>query len=220
MLDVRDVRDLKLKARELRDKQDLDGAAKLLEEAIRLLSDEASQRGGLEAGANGNEVSMGVREIAIQLADCWGSLGGIRRRQGRIEEAIAAYQQGRSLEANKFLRISNTYNHLQWIIACILADAQKLRSRQLDADLEGVKDTLWNQVYANRVQDPWAYADLGLVQLLLGDDELAKISGKNLPCMLQGTPRLPKGVHSAASEGRESKSEPKLVTFLVTSGCF
>jgi hypothetical protein len=57
-------------------------------------------------------------------------------------------------------------------------------------------------------------------ELLLRNGKFAEVPLKNLPCMLQGSPGLPRRTHNPAQESRKVKNVPKLVTVLVIFDCF
>jgi tetratricopeptide (TPR) repeat protein len=160
------VDDLKVRSRRLRDRQRLDRAADAMRDAIKILEDERARR-IVSASSGGEPAPQDVRELSVQLADCYGSLGGILRRDGKLQDALEFYRKGKELEQDEAYRINNTYNQLQWLILRILLAPQ---FDQLTRDeLQKVLQTLRRQIATDRQQDPWAYSDVGLLCTLLGD---------------------------------------------------
>lgn len=182
---LRRARDMKRRSRTLRDQGDYPGAEDLLQQAIATLSE------ALNSAANqlppGVPASPDVREVAAELADCWGSLGGVRRRHAealrreqRFEEAaepynatIQAYEQGLTLEQDDRFRIANSYNLVQRVVVPVLTSPDSLADDELQARLRDIASSIDRQIATTRVGDPWAYSDLGLVQLLAGDEATA-----------------------------------------------
>jgi len=178
---LRKADDLKRRSRTMRDQGNYGAAEDLLREAISLLNDPI--RLSLEL-PSGIPASAEVREMATQLADCWGSLGGVLRRKaddfqnaGKNNEsslslrvALTAYQNGATLEQNDQLRIANLYNLIQQIIVSILASPEVLTSTRIRNDLQNAQKLIDRQIATSRCGDPWAYSDLGLVELLIGDE--------------------------------------------------
>ena len=109
-----------------------------------------------------------MRDLATQLADCLGMLGGNYRRQGRWKEAQAAFERGRVYEESPSLEVMSSYNLVNAITLPIESDAQAW-----DAQLpfiEKAVSAVSRQVRGERRSDRWAWADLAQCQLLLGDE--------------------------------------------------
>lgn len=182
---LRRARDLKRRSRTLRDEGDYPGAEDLLQRAIATL-DEALSSATHQLPA-GVPSAPDVREVAAELADCWGSLGGVRRRHAealrreqrfeeadeRCDAAIQAYEQGLVLEQDDRFRIANSYNLVQRAVVPVLMLPESRVGDELQARLRDIASSIDRQIATTRVGDPWAYSDLGLVQLLAGDEAKA-----------------------------------------------
>ncbi len=161
---LRETDDLKRRSRRARDSADLASAAELLRNAIRLLEPHVDVK-----SMNARELaSPDLRQLAAQLADCYGSLGGILRRQQEYKAAIKAYQKGKAIEQTEAFRISNSYNQVQFLVLTILREPASIGS--LDRELESAIHALRRQIITTRTEDPWAYSDLGLLYALSGDE--------------------------------------------------
>jgi hypothetical protein len=176
------IRGLKTEAKNRRDRglRDYARAVALLEEAIRI---------GAE-GLDHTNVSEVQSQLANELADCHGLVGGIQRRwaeDGPAEErnehlraSIRAYDTGYKFESDPRYGIVNSYNLLNRLISRLLLRPDLLSIRQpvdlgpdietLDVrqELERAAETIREQLAGARRGDYWALADLALVQLLLG----------------------------------------------------
>lgn len=108
-----------------------------------------------------------ARAIAAQLADCYGSLGGISRRQQDYEAALNWYSLGKDLEENREYRVQSTYNRVQWLVLKSLLD------KKLPPDLQRIQDAVIARITNGR-RDPWVFADLGLLATLNGDERAAR----------------------------------------------
>lgn len=169
---LREAENLKRRSRRLRDEHDHEGAADALNKAIGLLDSELER---LKESPDSLMDAPGedVRLLADQLADCWGSLGGIRRRQNRLTEALAAYASGRELERR--YHVASTYNQIQWLILRILSSDNPLATlTEMHGDLVQAEEALRRQIATARREDPWAWCDLGLLRVLKGQEAEAK----------------------------------------------
>jgi tetratricopeptide (TPR) repeat protein len=180
---LRKARDLKRRSRASRDADDYPKAEALLKQAIDPLSEELSSAvAQLPAGV---PAPPDVRELATELADCWGSLGGIWRRQAdalrqewrsaeakaAYSAAIDAYERGLVLERDDRFRIANSYNLVQRAVVPALAEIES--PDDLKPKLREIALSIDRQIETSRVDDPWAYSDRGLVELLAGDEAKA-----------------------------------------------
>jgi tetratricopeptide (TPR) repeat protein len=179
---LREVRDLKRRSRTLRDQGDYESAGKLLRKAISLLDDPV--RSSEQNLSPGIPAPAEVRDMATELADCWGSLGGVLRRKAdeclrigkeaesssTLRDAITAYKNGANLEQNDYFRIANTYNLIQVVIISILTSPDLLTSDEIKNQLRNAQRIIDRQIATSRSRDQWAYSDLGLVELLIGDE--------------------------------------------------
>lgn len=182
---LRRARDLKRRSRTLRDQGDYPGAEDLLTQAITLLGEaviSAQQKLPTSMPAPPD-----VRELATELADCWGSLGGVRRRHAdalrrndqpdqadRIyRAALEAYDKGMALEQDDLFRIADSYNLVQSAVVPVLTSPELLGNHQFQLKLREIALSIDRQIATARPEDPWAYSDLGLVQLLSGEEATA-----------------------------------------------
>lgn len=163
---LREVESLKRQSRRLRDAEKLEPAAEELQLAIQLIEPQVGIYGASE-GAGGN-VSQNLRDLALQLADCYGSLAGIRRRQKDFEAARDLYGKGRKLEQDKDYGINSTYNQVQWLIIRILIDPGLITDKDADFQKE-IRQVLgvFDEQIRKNPQDPWLRSDKGLLQTLM-----------------------------------------------------
>jgi tetratricopeptide (TPR) repeat protein len=130
----------------------------ILGEAISLLVGELKS---VEEGIGNDELSS---TRAHELADCYGMLGGVCRREENFGEAVKWYDKGRDYEKNKSYDIQNSYNMTNSVAVRILQDAKSLEAQKGEID-ETIK-ILEHQVHGPRRDQSWAWADLGLLYLL------------------------------------------------------
>jgi tetratricopeptide (TPR) repeat protein len=133
-----------------------------------------------------------ILSIYSELADCYGIQGGIYRRWSIslnntldekslcMRDSYLSYEKGAEIEEMIGKEIPNSYNSLNKIISHILYSPTLLSSPSNDSyeykkikfDLEKLKDKVEKQVSTpDRSNDMWAWADLGLINLLLLEDK-------------------------------------------------
>jgi hypothetical protein len=176
------IRDLKTKAKNRRDLGRYDGAEKILkDEAIPLLEEELSATDRAEWKA----------QLASELADCFGILGGSYRRWGLeskteqerilyLRKSVGAYQQGYELENNPEYHIVNSYNLVNRLVSYILLEPHSSSEASppekaggdfivfdVKQELKKAEAIIREQLNDKRRGDIWALADLALVSLLL-----------------------------------------------------
>jgi len=169
---LRDVDSLKRRSRRLRDDGDLAAAAEAITTAINLLEPEVDRRRReVDPGDEAAPALGELRDLAAQLADLYGSRGGIRRRGGLYEEALKSYARGRELEKSEIYRIDNTYNQVQWLTLQILQHPEQIEQHDPDllAEIDSTLRVLETQLLTTRFGDPWALSDLGLLKMLKND---------------------------------------------------
>jgi hypothetical protein len=149
-----------------------------MEEAVEYLRALGEADPGSTAPASDAEM-----ELAEQLADCWGMLGGVHRAAGDLERAIESYDAGFVFEGSRRFGILNTYNRVNRLVVRVLRapglldasappvpDLPEARGRtMLDLLLE-TRDEIRRQLGAGRKDRAWALADLMLVSVLGGED--------------------------------------------------
>lgn len=155
----------KEEAKDHRDSGDIAAAVRVLEGTVKAL-DASPLAAGLEAATEPNKP---MRDLAAQLADCLGMLGGNYRRQGRLKEAQAAFERGRIYEESPSLELMSSYNLVNAITLPIESDAQAWEAQR--PFLEKAVSVLSRQLRGERRSDRWAWADLAQCQLLLGDED-------------------------------------------------
>jgi tetratricopeptide (TPR) repeat protein len=108
-------------------------------------------------------------EIAEQIANYYGMMGGQFRRDGEIENAIAAYDKGLKYEANPLYQISNSYCLTNSIILRIIQRGKI--DNEISRKIQDALSIINEQVLGIRKDDWWARADLGLLYLLNNDQK-------------------------------------------------
>jgi hypothetical protein len=110
------------------------------------------------------------KEIAQQLADYWGRLGGMYRRRAMAAEGIEAYGRGKELERE--YKLDESYNRTNWIVLKLLDDPAQLEALQPEIDETTL--LIAAQVRGPRRDEWWAWADLGLLRHLGGQPAEAR----------------------------------------------
>jgi hypothetical protein len=179
------VRYLKTKAKNRRDRSDYESAVKILsKQAIPLIENELSSTSQADWRA----------QLASELADCHGIVGGLYRRWALdqrtepeqrpvyLRESFAAYQRGYELEKNPDYNIVNSYNLVNRLISYILLKPDSLSNAptenagggatfDIKQELEKAASVVREQLKEKRRGDIWALADLALVSVLLGHSD-------------------------------------------------
>jgi tetratricopeptide (TPR) repeat protein len=123
--------------------------------------------------------SEGEREIALQLADCWGMLGGVYRTAGDLHAAREAYDSGARYESSPRFNILNTYNQVNRLVVRVLHRPALLADPAPPVDglpggeslpelLARAAAEIDRQLNAKREDKAWALADLMMVRVLGG----------------------------------------------------
>lgn len=176
---LKNIRELKTKAKNRRDLERYESAASFLEKAIQLMEK------ALTTSTEANWKAM----LFSELADCYGLLGGIKRRWGlsmadpiersrRLRESFFAYNRGyHEYEAHEELKISNSYNLLNRLVSFLLFNPSSLNDApvklpdgqilSIKNELESAEKNISYHLALERRGDIWALADLALVNLLL-----------------------------------------------------
>jgi len=156
-----EVKRLKKEATLLRTIGDTDGAIAILDEAIALV----------KAARGGSSSSDESGRLKAQLADCYGMKGGVYRRAGRMTEALDAYKTGLKFETD------DSYNLTNSLTVELLIDPTRLK--ELTPAIEAARDKVETQIRLHRSGQWWAWADLGLLELLTRHEERAFDAYKN-----------------------------------------
>jgi tetratricopeptide (TPR) repeat protein len=157
----------KEEAKDLREEKNVAAAVQLLERAVALLTDAAVAVRLDDAVAPGKP----MRDLATQLADCLGMLGGNYRRLGALERARDCFERGRRYEESPLLMVMSSYNAVNAIVTAILSQAGDPDTQR--GKLQSAVAVISRQVRGERRSDQWAWADLALCHLLLGDRDAA-----------------------------------------------
>jgi hypothetical protein len=106
--------------------------------------------------------------LSRELADCYGMKGGIYRRWSMVDEEDAKdllqksaemYNEGRKYEIN------DSYNLFNSIVIVILLDPENIEAQY--PRINECIEVIQRQVRGPRIDQWWAWADLGLCNLLL-----------------------------------------------------
>jgi hypothetical protein len=178
---VDQLRELKTQAKNRRDLKRYERAASFADQAIALARKELEAESGASYKA----------QLASELADSYGLLGGIERRWGvastdaaerreHYQASVRAYDQGYEVEADP--RYGLSYCLLNRLIGRVLlnpellalsanTDAQSAAGGEgldLVAELEQAGKHIEQQLATERYGDYWVIADQALIKLLLG----------------------------------------------------
>ena len=176
------IRDLKTGAKNQRDRG-LDGypsALAMLTDAIEVARNELAT----------STVSDRRIEMATELSDCFGLIGGVQRRWAdeaddgsrdkHLKEAVRAYDQGFGFESNPEFGIVNSYNLVNRLIVRVLLAPGTLATNEtvlltpdiapmkLRDELDKAGAIVRMQLAGPRRGDYWALADLALLEVLSG----------------------------------------------------
>jgi hypothetical protein len=119
-----------------------------------------------------------------ELADVLGLTGGVQKRWGfslegeprriHLVASLEAYEEGFRWEVELQQRYASTYNRINRLVGRVLLDPDILEQNtapfsEIVVELRAAEDVIRAGIGTARQADPWAYCDLGTVQLLLGD---------------------------------------------------
>lgn len=139
-------------------------AVRLLDEAVAALE---SHLGRIEGDAPATEAE---RRVASELAETYGLLGGIHRRRGALEHAVAAYDRGRSYEAADRYQLESTYASLNWVVTSVIADPASLEGEgEVAGELGRLRRGLARRTEGSEAFDPWLEGDVALAAVLSGE---------------------------------------------------
>ncbi len=171
-----DEKDLALDAR---DSGNTTEALRLIDRAISCLKGLWEQKGEAidSAGAN---ASPEERDLVEALAETYGVKGGILRSSQDPVNAYHAYDDGLRFEQHEARKVDNSYNLVQSLINRVLAEPSKtgalapewkVDSKDMWQELEEARGALQQQLATGRGNDPWAWADMITVQVLLASKD-------------------------------------------------
>jgi hypothetical protein len=129
-------------------------------------------------------------QLASELCDCYGLVGGVERRWAEefngdesvphLKASIRAYDDGFNFESNPQYGIADSYNRLNRLLVRLLLRPDALDAVDavvLDPDIppvnlrdefERTSDVIRLQIEVLHRSNYWAFADLALVEVLLG----------------------------------------------------
>jgi tetratricopeptide (TPR) repeat protein len=160
------IKQLKAESLDLRSKGDLAAAMD------RLRSGVETGREAIAAKAGGPSSDPAGR-LEWEVADCLGILGGMLLKEKRLREAIEAFREGHDLEMKDGYRLGLTYNSVNYLVALVM-DSGWGRLEEFRSRLSEITGKLKERMAGAAASDLWAWADLGLCELLMGNLEAAK----------------------------------------------
>jgi tetratricopeptide (TPR) repeat protein len=163
-----EARMLKRKATALRNRGEFKRALEALDQAIRVLE---TQR------QDGEPMSINEKEVRAELADTHGMRGGLFRRMGEYDAALAAYTKGSEIEASD--NLSTTYNRSNVITLSITSKKLALTDQTIRAYLASVIGLLEIETAGPRSDEWWAWSDLAQFYLLNGEPDKAHVCYAN-----------------------------------------
>lgn len=173
---LEDIRALKTKAKNRRDDGRYVPALRFLADAV----DQATR--GLDQATSPAQRST----FAAELADIYGMMGGVERRlaleaedgEARAEhlaESVRWYDEGYTYESEEYGVVSS-YNLVNRLVGRVLADPELLADDDPGVDdgdhdvlqdqISDARRTVAGQLEESRSGDPWALADIALLDLL------------------------------------------------------
>jgi len=179
------IRYLKTRAKNRRDLGRYESAVKILrEEAVPLIQTELAS----------TTLADWKVQLASELSDGFGIMGGIYRRWGleseteqerilHLGESVNAYEKGYELERNPEYNIANSYNMVNRLVSYILLEPASLSdastaesssaniSYDVRLELNRAESVVRDQLKEKRRGDIWALADLALISLLLDSSD-------------------------------------------------
>lgn len=115
-----------------------------------------------------SRTSIPQSDVAADAAELFGLRGGLLRRLGRLDEALESYRHGADIEYAYDL--PSTYDRTNAIKLELIMGHRTIE--QLKLELERLQDMQSRRLSTDEraADDAWAWADLGDIRLLLGDD--------------------------------------------------
>ncbi|SHN43811.1 hypothetical protein SAMN05192549_11882 [Duganella sacchari] len=109
------------------------------------------------------------RGLQLELGDCLAALGSLNRDAGRYKEAREYYFTGHrcELRVKELGGTSNSYCLVQEQVVQILELPWLLNDYRYRESLSPVIRKVIEQINDDRYRDPWAYADLALLTMLM-----------------------------------------------------
>jgi hypothetical protein len=175
------IRELKTGAKNQRDRgaKGYPRALSMLKEAISIA----------QADLDVSTVAERRSQLASELSDCYGLVGGVERRWAdeskddervlHLKASIRAYDDGFKFESDPQYGIIDSYNRLNRVLVRLLLRPDALAADDaavfdpdippvnLRHELEQTSDVIRRQLAGSRRGNYWALADLALVEVLL-----------------------------------------------------
>jgi len=157
-----------------------DEAANLMQQAIARLRDKLN-----EPIEQQKSVLAWQNLLKSELADCYGSLGGILRAQRNLQAAWEAYDEGLVYEADHTSGYMNAYCQVQRLVARLEDSRHTWMAEWIPDPKKGghlvhfgeamtkARDEIEEQLRSMRRGDSWALADLAILSLLLNEEDKA-----------------------------------------------
>jgi tetratricopeptide (TPR) repeat protein len=174
-------------AQAARNSGDFPRAIELIENAIKTLEPHATRLNPTTAGT----VSADGLKLAEALTDVYGSAGGIYRSAREYARSVERYDQGVRIEQNPLFKFVNSYNLVQRLVARVLWKPNEwivpgcvIGDETFPACLDRARSVVDQQTRAPRAGDAWAWADLGMLDVLRGQtgemawDRVTELSSK------------------------------------------
>lgn len=169
------VKSMKDEVKFYKDFGEYDNALKKVMEALEILSSEhekqqiilSAKGSGETNGAEQVEIKEYREKLRQELSDCYGIAGGLYRRLEDYENSAKMYRQGRKYEQD------DSYNLVNSILIPILQEPEMLKQEETKKDIYDALKTVEEQVKDKRRNQWWAWADLGLLYLLVNDKSRA-----------------------------------------------
>jgi hypothetical protein len=179
---IESIRELKTGAKNQRDRgaKGYPRALSMLKEAIAIA----------QADLDESTVAERRSQLASELSDCYGLVGGVERRWAdefdddervlHLKASVRAYDDGFKFESDGRYGIVDSYNLLNRLLVRLLLRPDALAADDavvLDPDippvnlrreLERASDVIREQLAGPRRGNYWALADLALIEVLLG----------------------------------------------------
>lgn len=158
------VNNLKEEAKFHRDFDDFDQAHQAIDKAIQALKPEYERvKDQTQPG-----IQAYKKDLIRQLADTYGIKGGLYRRQEKLEQSEEMYRAGLTFEQKLD---EDSYCLSNSIVIPILQDPRNLEKQS--GHINRALGTIQHQVTTTRADQWWAWADLGLFNLLTGHSDAA-----------------------------------------------
>jgi tetratricopeptide (TPR) repeat protein len=150
-----------------------DRAIALIERAVKTLEAEKPKLAWVKKGVLSEE----NKSLAEALAEIYGSSGGIYRSAKEYAKSVKAYDEGCKIEQDERFAIVNSYNLTQRLVARVILEPKGWvkEGRVIDSEtfpdcLRSAKTIVALQTQGPRKGDSWAWADLGMLLMLNGEN--------------------------------------------------